>query len=50
VIAYAAIALEHPLRINKSGSALVGAMTIVEVVDAHNGFDVHASKPPNCPH
>jgi Na+/H+ antiporter NhaD/arsenite permease-like protein len=77
-IAYAAIALEHPLKINKSGSALVGAgllwtiyalsvgdahlvseqlgeslmgtaqivfflmgaMTIVEVVDAHNGFDV----------
>jgi Na+/H+ antiporter NhaD/arsenite permease-like protein len=78
VIAYAAIALEHPLRINKSASALVGAgllwtiyalatgdhhavghqlgetlsataqivffligaMTIVEVVDAHNGFEV----------
>ena len=78
VITYAAIALEHPIKINKSGSALVGAgllwtiyalsmgdahlvseqlgvslmstaqivfflmgaMTIVEVVDAHNGFDV----------
>ena len=78
VIAYAVIALEHPLKINKSGSSLVGAgllwtiyavsvgdghlvseqlgeslmgtaqivfflmgaMTIVEVVDAHNGFDV----------
>lgn len=78
VFVYAAIALEHPLKINKSGSALVGAgllwtiyalsigdahlvgeqlgeslmgtaqivfflmgaMTIVEVVDAHNGFDV----------
>ncbi len=78
VIVYAAIALEHPLKINKSASALVGAgllwtiyalsmsdaplvsnqlseslmgtaqivfflmgaMTIVEVVDAHNGFDV----------
>ena len=78
VIAYAATALEHPLKINKSGSALVGAgllwtiyavsvgdahlvseqlgeslmgtaqivfflmgaMTIVEVVDAHHGFDV----------
>ena len=78
VVAYAAIALEHPIKINKSGSALVGAgllwtiyamsvgnpelvgeqlgeslmgtaqivfflmgaMTIVEVVDAHNGFDV----------
>jgi len=78
VVAYAAIALEHPLRINKSASALVGAgllwtvyalaaadthaighqlgesvmataqivfflmgaMTIVEVVDAHNGFEV----------
>jgi Na+/H+ antiporter NhaD/arsenite permease-like protein len=78
VLAYAAIALEHPLRINKSASALIGAgllwtvyalstgdahrvnehlgetltgtaqivfflmgaMTIVEVVDAHNGFDV----------
>lgn len=78
VIAYAAIALEHPIKINKSASALVGAgllwtiyalaggdahkvgeelsesvmataqvvfflmgaMTIVEVVDAHNGFKV----------
>ncbi|MDO8933333.1 MAG: sodium:proton antiporter NhaD [Rhodocyclaceae bacterium] len=78
VIAYAAIALEHPLKINKAASALLGAgllwtiyalsmgdahkvseqlgeslmstaqiifflmgaMTIVEVVDAHNGFDV----------
>lgn len=78
VAAYAAIALEHPIRINKSASALVGAgllwtiyalstgdhhqvseelgeslmgtaqivffligaMTIVEVVDAHNGFEV----------
>ncbi len=78
VLAYLAIALEQPLRINKSASALVaagllwtvyavsigdpakvsaqlselviataqivfflmGAMTIVEVVDAHNGFDV----------
>ena len=78
VIAYAAIALEHPLKINKASSALLGAgllwtiyalsmgdahkvseqlgeslmstaqiifflmgaMTIVEVVDAHNGFDV----------
>jgi Na+/H+ antiporter NhaD/arsenite permease-like protein len=78
VAAYAAIALEHPLKVNKSASALVGAgllwtiyavmsgdhllvgnqlneslaataqivfflmgaMTIVEVVDAHNGFEV----------
>lgn len=78
VIAYAVIALEHPLKINKSASALMaagllwtiyalslgdphtvseqlgeslmgtaqivfflmGAMTIVEVVDAHNGFEV----------
>ncbi len=78
IVAYAAIALEHPLKINKSASALVGAgvlwtiyalatgdhhlvseqlgeslmgtaqivfflmgaMTIVEVVDAHNGFEV----------
>jgi len=78
VIAYAAIVLEHPIKINKSASALVGAgllwtiyalsegdsrvvseqlgeslmgtaqivfflmgaMTIVEVVDAHNGFEV----------
>ncbi len=82
VFAYAAIALEHPLKINKSASALlgagllwtiyalastgsnnlphelsetlvstaqivfflVGAMTIVEVIDAHNGFDVITSK------
>ena len=78
IVAYAAIALEHPLKINKSASALVGAgllwtiyalatgdhhlvseqlgeslmgtaqivfflmgaMAIVEVVDAHNGFEV----------
>ena len=78
VIAYAAIAFEHALKINKSASALIGAgllwtiyamatadqhvvthqlgeslmgtaqiiffligaMTIVEVVDAHNGFEV----------
>ncbi|MBS1190956.1 MAG: sodium:proton antiporter [Rhodocyclaceae bacterium] len=78
IIAYAAIALEHPIKINKSASALVGAgllwtiyavglgdthllseqlgesvastaqiafflmgaMAIVEVVDAHNGFEV----------
>ncbi len=78
ILAYAAIALEHPLKINKSASALLGAgllwtiyalatgdshkvgeelghslmgtaqivfflmgaMTIVEVVDAHNGFQV----------
>ncbi len=78
VVCYLAIALEHPLHINKSASALIGAgllwtvyalgqgdahqvteqlgetlmgtaqivfflmgaMTIVEVVDAHQGFDV----------
>ncbi len=82
VLAYVAIALEHPLKINKSASALLGAgllwtiyavgaanpgmvdehlgeslmstaqivfflmgaMTIVEVVDAHNGFDVITSR------
>lgn len=82
VIAYLAIALEHPLHINKSASALIGAgllwtiyalgtgdhhlvaeqlgesvmgtaqivfflmgaMTIVEVVDAHNGFEVITNK------
>lgn len=78
VLAYAGIALEHPLRVSKSATALLaagllwtvhalsggtpreisaqlgeslmgtaqivfflmGAMTIVEVVDAHNGFEV----------
>lgn len=82
IVAYAAIALEHPLKVNKSASALIGAgllwtiyamssadhdlvnaqlaeslmstaqivffligaMTIVEVVDAHNGFDVITSR------
>ncbi len=82
VAAYAAIALEHPLKVNKSASALLGAgllwtvyalgsvdpgileaqlgsslmgtaqivfflmgaMTIVEVVDAHNGFEVITSR------
>jgi Na+/H+ antiporter NhaD/arsenite permease-like protein len=82
VIAYACIALEHPIKVNKSASALIGAgllwtvyalmssdihsvvenlnesvattaqiifflmgaMTIVEVVDAHNGFTVITSR------
>ncbi len=81
VVAYAAIAFESPIKINKSASALVGAgllwtvyamlsadhsaveqqlndsvastaqiiffligaMTIVEVIDAHNGFEVITS-------
>ena len=87
VIAYGAIALEQPLKINKSAPALlgawflwtiyavmsgnhtlieeqlgqslastaqivfflIGAMTIVEVVDAHNGFDVITSRIKNRP-
>ena len=82
VLAYAAIAFEHPIKINKSASALIGAgllwsiyalnlgdahlvgehlseslistaqivfflmgaMAIVEVVDAHNGFEVITSR------
>ena len=82
VVAYAAIAFEHPLRVNKSAAALLGAglmwtvyglatgdhllvthqlgeslsetaqiiffllgaMTIVELVDAHNGFEVITSR------
>jgi Na+/H+ antiporter NhaD/arsenite permease-like protein len=82
IIAYAAIALEHPIQINKSASALLGAgllwtiyafstgdhdridrelndtvattaqiifflmgaMTIVEVIDAHDGFEVITSQ------
>lgn len=82
VLVYAAIALEHPIKINKSATALLGAgllwtiyavgasdaqmvdahlgaslmataqivfflmgaMTIVEVVDAHNGFEVITSR------
>jgi len=82
VLVYMAIALEHPLKVNKSASALLGAgllwtiyalaqgdshlvgeqlneslmgtaqivfflmgaMTIVEVVDAHNGFEVITSR------
>lgn len=82
VITYALIALEHPVRINKSASALVGAgllwtvyalasgdhatveqelneslaataqivffligaMTIVEVIDSHDGFSVITSR------
>ncbi len=82
ILAYAAIALEHPLGVNKSASALLGAgvlwivyavssgdhelvarqlneslsttaqivfflmgaMAIVEVVDAHDGFEVITSR------
>ncbi|WP_315728557.1 sodium:proton antiporter NhaD [Bradyrhizobium sp. SZCCHNS2015] len=81
VLAYAVVALEHPLNVNKAATALVGAglmwtiyavlggdthdvtgqlndsvaataqviffligaMTIVEVIDAHNGFEVVTS-------
>ncbi len=82
VIGYLAIALEHPLRINKAASALItgvicwtiyifqagdvelvseellhhlgeiasilffllGAMTIVELIDSHNGFEIITQK------
>ena len=82
IVAYAAIALEHPLNVSKSASALfgagllwtvyalsigdygrlgqeldetvaataritfflLGAMTIVEVIDAHNGFALITSR------
>ena len=82
IFAYAAIALEHPIKINKGASALlgagllwtvyavfggdhalignqlnesvastaqivfflIGAMTIVELIDAHNGFEVITSR------
>lgn len=82
ILAYVAIALEHPLKVHKTASALIGAgllwtiyaatsdapalvaqqldaslastaqivfflmaaMTIVEVVDAHNGFEVITSR------
>jgi len=82
ILAYAAIALEHPLKVHKTASALIGAgllwtiyaatsdapalvaqqldaslastaqivfflmaaMTIVEVVDAHDGFEVITSR------
>ncbi|RYY54263.1 MAG: sodium:proton antiporter, partial [Chitinophagaceae bacterium] len=77
VLGYLAIALEHPLKLNKAASALItgvlcwtiyilqadpdhaneallhhlgeiasilffllGAMTIVELIDSHNGFDI----------
>ncbi len=82
ILGYAAIAFEHPIKINKTASALLtgvlcwvfyilgsadphlvsdqlyehfgqisailffllGAMTIVELIDAHDGFDVITSK------
>jgi Na+/H+ antiporter NhaD/arsenite permease-like protein len=82
IIGYAAIALEHPIRLNKAASALItgvlcwtvyilsgsdtgkvnaelighlgdisgilffllGAMTIVELIDAHDGFEVISSR------
>ena len=82
VLGYLAIALEHPLRLNKAASALItgvlcwtiymlqsessqsvgdellyhlgeiasilffllGAMTIVELIDSHNGFDIITEK------
>jgi len=82
VLGYLAIALEHPIRINKAASAMItgvlcwtvyilqsqsphtvgeellhhlgdiasilffllGAMTIVELIDSHNGFDIITQK------
>jgi Na+/H+ antiporter NhaD/arsenite permease-like protein len=82
IVAYAAIALEHPINVNKAASALagagllwtiyalgmsdpqrvgeeldatlistarivfflLGAMTIVEVIDAHDGFEIVTSR------
>lgn len=82
VLGYAAIAFEHPLKLNKAASALItgvvcwtiyilhtqdahlageellhhlgeiasilffllGAMTIVELIDSHNGFDIITQK------
>ncbi len=82
VLGYAAIAFEHPLKLNKAASALItgvvcwtiyilqsgdthivseellhhlgeiasilffllGAMTIVELIDSHNGFDIITEK------
>jgi len=82
IIGYAAIALEHPIRINKAATALItgvlcwsvfalystdthspahllaeslgevagilfflmGAMTIVELIDAHDGFEIITSR------
>lgn len=82
ILGYVAIALEHPLRLNKAASALItgvlcwtiyilqsssahtvseellhllgeiasilffllGAMTIVELIDSHNGFDIITEK------
>src|SRR4051812_37386645 len=82
VVTYTAIVMEHPLKVNKSASALIGAgllwsiyavgaqdthllgeqlgeslmataqivfflmgaMTIVEVIDAHHGFEVITSR------
>lgn len=82
ILGYAAIAFEHPLRLNKAASALItgvlcwtiymvqaaspeavseellhhlaeiasilffllGAMTIVEIIDTHNGFDIVTQK------
>src|SRR5690242_14338791 len=37
IVAYAAIALEHPLKINKSASALVGAGVLWTVYAAFGG-------------
>ena len=82
ILGYAAIAFEHPLKLNKAASALItgvlcwtlyiiqsntpelvseellhhlgeiasilffllGAMTIVELIDSHNGFDIITEK------
>jgi Na+/H+ antiporter NhaD/arsenite permease-like protein len=42
VIAYAAIALEHPIKVNKSASALVGA-GLLWTIYALLGGDPHKS-------
>jgi Na+/H+ antiporter NhaD/arsenite permease-like protein len=44
VIAYAAIALEHPLKVNKSASALVGAGVLWTIYAMSTG-DHHKGRP-----
>jgi Na+/H+ antiporter NhaD/arsenite permease-like protein len=44
IVAYAAIALEHPLRINKSASALIGAGLLWTVYAVLSGDQIVIEK------
>jgi len=44
IVAYAAIAFEHPIKVNKSASALIGGRIVVDDLRLLTGHVVEAVK------